>query len=171
ARLAARLTGWHIDIKSASLKGDLPALVNTLFDEEEKAGEREDGRCEYVNDAGIRCRNHARQGSRYCGVHEHVVEAESHETLDDIAQVARAEQSLERAIASEDATQAESADEVKHEAFDRARDAVALAEDKLPDSDAVELENELGEAAREVLGNTRADNAEDAASLAEDQAE
>jgi N utilization substance protein A len=171
ARLAARLTGWHIDIKSASLKGDLPALVNTLFDEEEKAAEREDGRCEYVNDAGVRCRNHARAGSHYCGVHERLAEAESRETLDDIVPVARAEQFIERAIASEDATQAESADEVRHEAFDRARDAVALAEDMLPDSDAVELENGLGKAAREVLGSTRADNAEDAASVAEDQAE
>lgn len=73
ARLAARLTGWHIDIKSASLKTDLPDFVTTLFEEEEKPGEREDGRCEYVNEDGVRCRNHARDGSRFCGVHENAM--------------------------------------------------------------------------------------------------
>ena len=79
ARLAARLTGWHIDIKSASLKSDLPNMVTTLFDEEEKAGEKEDGRCEHVNSAGVRCRNHARPDSRFCGVHENAMEADGEE--------------------------------------------------------------------------------------------
>ncbi len=169
ARLAARLTGWHIDIKSASLKNDLPNLVTTLFEEEEGSGEKEDGRCEYVNDAGIRCRNHARPGSSYCGIHEHMVEAESRETLDDIAAVVAAEQTVEQAIASEDAFEAENADDVKHEVFDKARDAIALAEDDLAISDAVELEDELGEAAKEILGDKSADEPQDEGSLAEDQ--
>ncbi|GHT79859.1 transcription termination/antitermination protein NusA [Actinomycetota bacterium] len=76
ARLAARLTGWHIDIKSASLKSELPGLVTTLFEEEETVAESEDGRCEYVNSDGVRCRNHAREGLHYCGVHENTVEQE-----------------------------------------------------------------------------------------------
>ena len=46
ARLAARLTGMHIDIKNES------------------------HRCEYVGPNGVRCRNMARPNSRYCGVHE-----------------------------------------------------------------------------------------------------
>lgn len=83
ARLAARLTGWHIDIKSSSLGGDLPDFVTTLFEEEETSNEREDGRCEYINEAGVRCRNHARPGSRYCGVHEKLALAGSKETLED----------------------------------------------------------------------------------------
>ena len=36
ARLAARLTGWHIDIKSASYAGEpLPATENMLIDEDD----------------------------------------------------------------------------------------------------------------------------------------
>jgi N utilization substance protein A len=70
ARLAARLTGWHIDIKSASLKNDLPGLVTTLFEEEEAVTDADDGRCEYISADGVRCRNHSREGSHYCGIHE-----------------------------------------------------------------------------------------------------
>lgn len=70
ARLAARLTGWHIDIKSASLMGDMPAIANALIDEDDSLIDSDDGRCEYVSSEGIRCRNHARPDSRFCGVHE-----------------------------------------------------------------------------------------------------
>ena len=66
ARLAARLTGWHIDIKSASFSGDLPIPENMLIDDEE--AEDED-LCAFVGVDGVRCRNHARPDSRYCGIH------------------------------------------------------------------------------------------------------
>lgn len=68
ARLAARLTGWHIDIKSASFAGEPAAMDNMLIDEDESV-EDEGGLCEHVGADGVRCRNHARPGSRYCGVH------------------------------------------------------------------------------------------------------
>lgn len=68
ARLAARLTGWHIDIKSASFAGEASLIDNSLLDEEIVPDE-EAGLCEYTNEEGIRCRNHARPGSRYCGIH------------------------------------------------------------------------------------------------------
>ena len=68
ARLAARLTGWHIDIKSASFAGEPAPDDNMLIDEEVPA-EDEDGLCCYESPDGVRCRNHARPGSRYCGVH------------------------------------------------------------------------------------------------------
>ncbi len=68
ARLAARLTGWHIDIKSASFTGEPMATENMLIDEDAVI-EEEDGLCEYVSPEGVRCRNHARPGSRFCGVH------------------------------------------------------------------------------------------------------
>ena len=71
ARLAARLTGWHIDIKSESLAADIlknipvaPQPVDDLIDDAEP------GRCQYVSEDGVRCRNQARPGSRFCGVHE-----------------------------------------------------------------------------------------------------
>ena len=69
ARLAARLTGWHIDIKSASFSGEPHAEDTDLIEEEEV-----DETCAYVNENGIRCRNHARPGSKYCGVHAHLDE-------------------------------------------------------------------------------------------------
>jgi N utilization substance protein A len=65
ARLAARLTGWHIDIKSTSFAGEGMDETIDLIDEEDI----EDGFCAYVAQDGTRCRNHAREGSKYCGVH------------------------------------------------------------------------------------------------------
>lgn len=71
ARLAARLTGWHIDIKSASLMANSPDEPNQLIEEEPGDTEPEEGaRCEYVSPQGVRCRNHAREGSRFCGIHD-----------------------------------------------------------------------------------------------------
>ena len=67
ARLAARLTGWHIDIKSSSYAGQMVPETNILIDEEPEDEETEF--CSYVSEAGVPCRNHARPGSRYCGIH------------------------------------------------------------------------------------------------------
>lgn len=68
ARLAARLTGWHIDIKSASFAGESLLNEPALIDEEDLE-DPEDGLCAYVGEDGTRCRNHARPGYRYCGIH------------------------------------------------------------------------------------------------------
>lgn len=81
ARLAARLTGWHIDIKSSSLMSDLPQTITTLFDEDEQSSESEDGRCEYISSDGMRCRNHALSGSRFCRLHESAALAEAAEDI------------------------------------------------------------------------------------------
>ncbi|MDR2492823.1 MAG: transcription termination factor NusA [Coriobacteriales bacterium] len=70
ARLTARLTGWHIDIKSDSLMASMPSLVTALIDEDGDTPESEHGRCEYVSPDGVQCRNHARPNSKWCGVHE-----------------------------------------------------------------------------------------------------
>ena len=70
ARLAARLTGWSIDIQSTSFTGE-----DLELDEEEAEVEDEfAGICSYVNDSGVRCRNHARPGSAYCGIHANSTE-------------------------------------------------------------------------------------------------
>ena len=76
ARLAARLTGWHIDIKSETLAADI--LKNVPLAPEQPAedllagdaGDLEPERCAFVSEDGVRCRNQARPGSRYCGVHD-----------------------------------------------------------------------------------------------------
>jgi len=67
ARLAARLTGWHIDIKSASFAGEPLIDELELVDEVEEV--EDDGLCAYVGADGVRCRNHARPGESYCGIH------------------------------------------------------------------------------------------------------
>ena len=65
ARLAARLTGWRVDIKS-----------ETEFAEEDQDVEYEgeenfDGRCLAVLSNGRRCPNAAIDGSTYCGLPQH----------------------------------------------------------------------------------------------------
>lgn len=73
ARLAARLTGWHIDIKSASLMSTAAGAVTSLISDDDDEVLDDDGidnRCEFVSPDGIRCRNHARPGSRFCGIHD-----------------------------------------------------------------------------------------------------
>ena len=76
ARLAARLTGLHIDIKNESLAaGILRDLPHPVADDD-LVDDGEAHRCEYVGANGIQCRNMARPGSRYCGVHEKIAAAE-----------------------------------------------------------------------------------------------
>jgi hypothetical protein len=150
ARLAARLTGWHIDIKSASLASDLPEMITTLFDEEETA-DSDAGRCEYVSADGVRCRNHARPGSRFCGVHENAVLGETAGDIAGIADVANATKQVEHALASEDAFEADGDEATERQVFDAARDAVSLVEDELTVDEAAHLEDELGEVAAEVF--------------------
>jgi N utilization substance protein A len=75
ARLAARLTGMHIDIKNESLAADVMRgipLVQEVGEEVEEGGHR----CEYVGPTGIQCRNMARPGSRFCGIHEEFASAQ-----------------------------------------------------------------------------------------------
>ncbi|TLM79497.1 MAG: transcription termination/antitermination protein NusA [Actinobacteria bacterium] len=68
ARLAAKLTGWRIDIKSVqqAVGSGLAAAGGT----DEGTGEDFDGRCVAVTSTGLRCRNKAKPGSHYCGIHE-----------------------------------------------------------------------------------------------------
>ncbi len=68
ARLAAKLTGWRIDIKSHSQASD--SGLASIIAHEEGADEEFDGRCVAMTSSGLRCRNKARPGSVYCGVHE-----------------------------------------------------------------------------------------------------
>lgn len=42
--------------------------AESLIDEEELE-EEETEFCMYVSETGVKCRNHARPGSRYCGIH------------------------------------------------------------------------------------------------------
>jgi transcription termination/antitermination protein NusA len=65
ARLAARLTGWRVDIKSET-------EFSREEDDIEIEGEEEfDGRCMAILSNGRRCPNAALSGSTYCGLPQH----------------------------------------------------------------------------------------------------
>lgn len=73
ARLAAQLTGWRIDIKSTEMAAGAGLIDNepsisaaSVMDDLSEI----DTRCIAVNADGTRCRNHARPGSQYCGLHD-----------------------------------------------------------------------------------------------------
>ena len=68
ARLAARLTGWHIDIKNESLAANLMGNLHSLMDTDVDLSD--EGRCSYVDEQGNRCRNQARPGTHFCSVHQ-----------------------------------------------------------------------------------------------------
>jgi N utilization substance protein A len=67
ARLAAKLTGWKVDIKSEQ---EFSEMEQDLEIEEEGAPPT-DGRCSAVLSAGRRCPNASLQGSRFCGLPQH----------------------------------------------------------------------------------------------------
>ena len=64
ARLAARLTGWRVDIRSETEFAEEEAEMG--FEEEEVAG-----RCAAILANGKRCPNASIPGSRYCGLPAH----------------------------------------------------------------------------------------------------
>jgi transcription termination/antitermination protein NusA len=69
ARLAARLTGWKVDIKSDTEFATEEAEAAFAGDGEEDS--EFTGRCAAVLSTGKRCPNAALPGSRYCGVPAH----------------------------------------------------------------------------------------------------
>jgi N utilization substance protein A len=69
ARLAARLTGWKIDIQSDTEFAQ--AEAEAAFGGGEEGAEDFSGRCAAVLANGKRCPNTALPGSRFCGVPAH----------------------------------------------------------------------------------------------------
>ena len=69
ARLAARLTGWKVDIKSDSEFAQQEA--DAAFAGEDQGGGDFSGRCAALLSNGKRCPNAALPGTRYCGVPAH----------------------------------------------------------------------------------------------------
>src|SRR5438034_1482639 len=68
ARLAARLTGWKVDIQSDTEFAQAEAAAAYGVGNE---GEEFTGRCSAVLSNGKRCPNEALPGSRYCGLPAH----------------------------------------------------------------------------------------------------
>jgi len=176
ARLAAKLTGWKVDIKSET---DFSQEEDELTYEE---GEDVDGRCAAVFSAGRRCPNASLQGSRYCGLPQHqalarfdtnqvtVLSPLSDEEIALLADpnadearvgplVARAAAAFERG--SEDGAEAEAqeAEQDREEAEEELEEASEQAE-----ADVAEAEQELKEAEDAAVESAEA---EDAAAPAE----
>jgi N utilization substance protein A len=80
ARLANKLTGWRIDIKSESQMSEEEESMAFSDEEVEELA----GRCCAVTKGGKRCPNAALSGSRYCGIpsHQKQVEEEGEDTSD-----------------------------------------------------------------------------------------
>jgi N utilization substance protein A len=67
ARLANRLTGWKIDIKSETEMSE----DDTVYAAAEPEHKVADGRCHTLTGGGKRCPNAALPGSLYCGIASH----------------------------------------------------------------------------------------------------
>src|SRR5881397_3511681 len=91
ARLAARLTGWKVDIQSDSEFAQAEAAAAYGGGGE---GEEFTGRCAAVLSNGKRCPNEALPGSRYCGLPAHQALA-LHDTPDTEPVIAESEPELE----------------------------------------------------------------------------
>ncbi len=133
ARLAARLTGWRIDIKSET----------EFAAEEQEAGYEEEetqGRCAAVMSTGRRCPNAALPASRYCGLDSH--QALAGQPTDDVPATEAEAAAAPVEVPAEDAL-----DEVSAEAAlaDAADDEAAL--DEAADDEAADDEAALDEAA------------------------
>jgi N utilization substance protein A len=139
ARLAARLTGWKVDIKSDTEFAHAEAEAAFAGDEE---GDGDfSGRCMALLSNGKRCPNAALPGSKYCGVPAHQALAS-----DPVAAAANSVAIAEEAVVEvEEALAAGELSEDEAEAAEEAiadTAAVAVAE-------AVEEEGEIESAAAE----------------------
>ncbi len=67
ARLANRLTGWKIDIRSETEMSE----DDTVYEPAQLETKVADGRCHALTSGGKRCPNAALSGSLYCGIPQH----------------------------------------------------------------------------------------------------
>jgi transcription termination/antitermination protein NusA len=154
ARLAARLTGWRVDIRSETEFASEEAEMG--FEEEDVAG-----RCAAILSNGKRCPNAALGGSRYCGLPAHqalegkdtdeVVEAADEAPTPETAAEARVAEGepaepAPATAAAEPAGEPEAAEQVGEAAAELQPEAETPEEPALPE---VEPEEAAEEAAPE----------------------
>ena len=126
ARLAARLTGWKIDIQSETEFARAEADAAFGGQEEEFSG-----RCAAILSTGKRCPNTALPGSKYCGIPAHREIAEREAAGEDVSA-----QTIQPAAAEEDeAPEAEAAVEAETEDVETPR----AAADETPEPAAEEV--------------------------------
>ena len=183
ARLAAKLTGWRVDIKSETEFSEVEEEMD--FEQADDA----EGRCAAVLSAGRRCPNASLPGARYCGLPQHQalarfstnsVTALAPLSEEEIAQLAdpdvpdedvaplveRAEAAFSEAeakeAAAEEAEEAEAAAEEAEAAAEEADEEEAEAKEAAEEADEDEAEEAIEEAAAEIDAEEAAEDAADA---------
>jgi transcription termination/antitermination protein NusA len=174
ARLAAKLTGWKVDIKSET-------EFSQVEDEIEFEGPEEaDGRCGAVLSNGRRCPNAALSGSRYCGLPQH--QALARFDTNSVTVLAPLSDEEVARLADPDADKDElkplierAGAEFAEESEDEGEEAVETAgEDDHPagaESEASEAEDQSDEAARARDEQPAGNDDQPAAEVAEEEPE
>jgi len=131
ARLAARLTGWRVDIRSETEFAEEEAEMG--YSEEEVAG-----RCAAILANGKRCPNASLPGSRYCGL-------PAHQALEDT--------DTDYVVPPEEGSENGAGGEPDGEPAEEPSADEPSAEELVEDADALEVEAEVEDqpAAQEVL--------------------
>jgi N utilization substance protein A len=156
ARLAARLTGWRVDIKSET-------EFSREEDDIEYEGEEDfDGRCMAILSNGRRCPNAALSGSTYCGLPQHqalsrfdtnqvtVVSELSDEEVATLANSESDEAAVSALVGRASAAFEEAEAEVAEEEVEEAAEEAAEAEEEAAEEEAVEEGGAAEETAAEV---------------------
>jgi N utilization substance protein A len=143
ARLAARLTGWKVDIQSDTEFAEAEAAAAFAGEDDT---EEFSGRCSATLSNGKRCPNVALPGSHYCGVPAHQALASLPRSAQDVA---AAEEAIEE-VAAEAIAETVVAAEVLEEIVE---DAVAAGELSVADGIAIEeaVEDAAAEAVAEIV--------------------
>src|ERR671921_2458786 len=131
ARLAARLTGWRVDIRSETEFAEEEAEMG--FEEEEVAG-----RCAAILANGKRCPNASLPGSRYCGLPAHQ-ELEGQDT-DYVVPPEEGEEPTEEPVDEDAPTAEELAEDVDALEVEAEVEDTPAAQEVLDEEDAAELD-------------------------------
>jgi N utilization substance protein A len=170
ARLAAKLTGWKVDIKSQTEFVEVEADMD--YDEGEEAA---DGRCAAVLSAGRRCPNAALEGSRYCGLPRHqalarfstnqvaVLAPLSDDEVGILADAAAADGDVQPLVQRAEAEFSEAEEEAEPEAAEEAQATAQAEEEAAEEPPAEELVAEVEEEIEEEEAEEAVEEEEEAA--------
>jgi N utilization substance protein A len=148
ARLAARLTGWKVDITSET------EFAQQEEDIEYEGEEAADGRCMAVMTTGRRCPNAALQGAQFCGLPQHqalarfstnqvaVLSPLSDEEVTTLADSDADESAVKEIVEKAESQFDESAEAGEAEAPEADEEAEAPAAEQEAEAPAVEAEEE-----------------------------
>jgi N utilization substance protein A len=128
ARLAARLTGWRVDIKSET------AFASEEEEVESEGEEQTDGHCMAVLSNGRRCPNAAVADSHYCGLPQH--QALARFQTNQIAVLAPLEEAEIATLASSDADQGQVSEIVARAEAEFSEPAEEASEETVAEVDA-----------------------------------